>query len=309
MKKGLAPFFLSLSLLLTCATYRLEKDLEPEQKEFLSEVRYIITQQERKTFLRLPPSEREAFIKEFWKKRDSDPETEKNEFKEQYFKRIEQANNLFSEGGTQGWLQDRGRIYVIFGPPEQREVYPRGFTFYDPPMEIWHYGFYRLTFIDYRWNSNYVLIPESARLLAEINTAQMMLKPEDAGEKIFFDFNLNEQTTEEGGVLIQVEVPYKTIWFSSEGNKFQTTLELSLEVSDLMTKKVVLQETNGYPLSFTEEDLKELIGKYYLIEVPLRLAPGNYVAIVTIKNTTDKNQVRRKIKLTIQGRCGLIGNT
>jgi len=87
-------FFFSFSIFSSCITYKLEKALDPESKEFLSKARYIISKQERKIFLNLPPSEREAFIEEFWKKRDPDPYTEENEFKEQYLARIEMANRL-----------------------------------------------------------------------------------------------------------------------------------------------------------------------------------------------------------------------
>jgi len=66
-------FFFSFSIFSSCITYKLEKALDPESKEFLSKARYIISKQERKIFLNLPPSEREAFIEEFWKKRDPDP--------------------------------------------------------------------------------------------------------------------------------------------------------------------------------------------------------------------------------------------
>ena len=72
---------------------------------------------------------------EFWKKRDPDPDTEENEFKTQYFQRIDEANHLFTDGGEPGWLQDRGRIYILLGPPADREVYPRGVTFYGIPTE------------------------------------------------------------------------------------------------------------------------------------------------------------------------------
>lgn len=63
--------------------------------EFLSKVRYIINKKERKIFLELPDSEKERFKDEFWERRDPDPETEENEFKMEYFNRIEKANDLF----------------------------------------------------------------------------------------------------------------------------------------------------------------------------------------------------------------------
>src|SRR5512137_1045434 len=103
-----------------CHLYNLEKKLAPDNAEFLSHVRYIITSEERKTFLEMPDSEKPKFIEEFWKKRDSNPDTPENEFKAQYDSRVEKANELFRGEGKTGWLTDRGRIYILFGPPMDR---------------------------------------------------------------------------------------------------------------------------------------------------------------------------------------------
>jgi len=83
-----------------CSSSRLEKSLSPDEKEFLSIVRYTITSEERKIFLKLPPSERKSFMDEFWKRRDPLPGTATNEFKEEYLLRLEQANKFFGEGGN-----------------------------------------------------------------------------------------------------------------------------------------------------------------------------------------------------------------
>jgi hypothetical protein len=77
-----------LIFLLSCAGARAPKNLAPEEQEFLSSVRYIISGQEKKAFLALPPSERSRFIDEFWKRRDLDPSTEVNEYKTEFLKRI-----------------------------------------------------------------------------------------------------------------------------------------------------------------------------------------------------------------------------
>lgn len=104
----------------SCRLYKLEKKLDPVNAEFLSKVRYIITGKERKIFLELPDSEKERFREEFWKRRDPDLSTEENEFKMEYFNRKEKANEAFVSEGKPGWLTDRGRIYILFGPPMER---------------------------------------------------------------------------------------------------------------------------------------------------------------------------------------------
>lgn len=291
-------FLICFLLIISCASYKLEKNLDPESKEFLSNVRYIITKQERKLFLSLPPSERKNFIEEFWKKRDPDLDTEDNEFKQQYFNRIEEANHLFSDGSGPGWLQDRGRIYILLGPPAQREVYPRGYSFYGKPMEIWYYGFFPIVFIDYSWSGNYKLEPLSARHISEINKAQMEGKPIIEGEEVVFNFNLDIKKVKKDKVLILIEVPYKNIWFKEEENKLKTTLELSIEVFDSSNKKV-WDYQKSYPISLTEKNLEEIIGKNYLINISVNLNPGNYTLTTELENKTYKSRVWKKVKLTI----------
>lgn len=122
-------------LFAACATKKLESRLDPLSDEFFDKVRYIITRAETKIFLELPPSARADFIEEFWQRRDPTPGTEMNEYKEAYFERIEEANRLFKGGGRSGWLQDRGRIYILFGPPNERQTNPMGGRVVDPYVD------------------------------------------------------------------------------------------------------------------------------------------------------------------------------
>jgi len=294
-----APLFLlSFLFLVSCASYKLGKNLDPESKEFFSKVRYIITKQERKIFLNIPLSEKKSFIEEFWKKRDPAPYTEENEFKEQYFTRIEEANRLFKEGGTPGWLQDRGRIYILLGPPHERHTYPRGRNFYDLPEEVWYYGFYPIVFVDYDWKGDYKLTPLSARHITEINKAQMDLKPKIEKEKVVFDFNIKIKKVKEDEAIIQIEIPYDNIWFKEEENKLKTTLELFMEIFDSSQKKVWEHKKN-YPISLTEENLEEIIGKDYVIEIPVNLEPGNYILTIELEDKIDGSRVAKKAKFAI----------
>jgi len=289
-----------LIVLFSCSAGRIPKNLAPEEQEFLSNVRYIITGQEKKAFLSLPASERPRFIEEFWRKRDLDPGTEINEYKAEYLKRIAEAKHLFTEGGASGWLTDRGRIYILLGPPEQRETYPRGYSFWDKPSEVWHYGFYEIYFVDSRWNGNFELVPESARLMAEINAAQMQLRSQQTvGQgKSLVDFDVDVRKTSDRERLVVISIPYRDIWFSAEGKEFKTSFELTWEVYDAADKKIQ-EGTKTYPLSLTQEQLKELGGREWLAEIPLELGPGDYQVALTMKNLTDQNQVRKRIKLTV----------
>lgn len=90
-----------------------------------SEIRYIANKNEEERFRKITKSENiKLFLKSFWKNRDPSPKTSKNEFKQQYYKRIRYSKNNFSTGFEKGHKSDRGRIYILYGPPDEIENYP-----------------------------------------------------------------------------------------------------------------------------------------------------------------------------------------
>ncbi|HEK85816.1 MAG: GWxTD domain-containing protein [Candidatus Saccharicenans sp.] len=112
---------------------------EKYRKWLEEEVVYIITPIEREIFLKLKTDrERDMFIEAFWKHRDPIPETEENEFKTEHYRRIEYANKYFGrESGKPGWKTDRGRIYIILGPPNDINRIEGKSEVYN--CEIWFY--------------------------------------------------------------------------------------------------------------------------------------------------------------------------
>ena len=116
------------------------------------DVRWIITDEERNTFKALKTDEeREQFIEQFWLRRDPDPDTDSNEYREEYYQRIAYANEHFTSG-IPGWKTDRGRIYIMFGAPDEKESHPSGGSYDRPtwegggststyPFETWWYRY------------------------------------------------------------------------------------------------------------------------------------------------------------------------
>ncbi len=128
-------------------------ELKKAYKDWLEkDVTYVITDEERKAFKKLATDdERERFIEEFWRRRDPDPDTDENEFKEEYYERIAYANEHFASG-IPGWKSDRGRIWIMYGKPDERETHPMGGNYERPsyegggntstyPFEIWFYRY------------------------------------------------------------------------------------------------------------------------------------------------------------------------
>jgi len=132
---------------------RLKVELSSTYKKWLNEdVRWIITPEELTAFKQLSnDEERDAFIEQFWQRRDPTPDTEENEFKEEHYRRIAYANEHFAAGKA-GWRTDRGRIYIVFGPPDQIDSHPSGGSYQRPieegggetstyPFETWRYRY------------------------------------------------------------------------------------------------------------------------------------------------------------------------
>jgi len=126
-------------------------ELKVAYKRWLdNDVAYIITKEEKKAFMSLQTDEeRENFIESFWRRRDPDPDTEENEYREEYYERIAYANEKFTSG-IPGWKTDRGRIYIAHGKPDSVESHPSGGSYERPsyegggststyPFEIWFY--------------------------------------------------------------------------------------------------------------------------------------------------------------------------
>ena len=122
-------------------------------KKWLDEdVKYIITDEERSVFGKLQTdAEKDAFIEQFWRRRDPDPRTSINEYKEEFYRRIQYANEHFTSG-LAGWKTDRGMVYIKYGPPDDIDDHPAGSTYVRPswegggitsvyPFQTWRYNY------------------------------------------------------------------------------------------------------------------------------------------------------------------------
>ncbi|MFZ0275617.1 MAG: GWxTD domain-containing protein [Candidatus Sulfotelmatobacter sp.] len=128
-------------------------ELSKTYKKWLNEdVVWIITDEERAAFKQLSnDEERDNFIEAFWQRRDPTPDTEENEYKEEHYRRIAYANEHFA-AGIPGWKSDRGRMYIMYGPPDEIDSHPSGGTYERPleegggetstfPFEDWRYRY------------------------------------------------------------------------------------------------------------------------------------------------------------------------
>ncbi len=290
-----------------CASTRGLKELDPKSRDFVSKARYTITSEERRAFLALAPEAREPFIEDFWKRRDPTPATPENEYRTDYYNRIERANRLFSGGGAPGWLQDRGRAYITLGPPDNRITYPRGVTFYGVPTEIWWYGIYTILFIDEYWNDDYRIAPESAAQIAVITQAQTnwnlpqekMPKPGEAryaaaiaGLEVKIEVAGGETTR------FSLTIPRKNIWLKSSGQNLQATLEVTMKVSGAEGAEV-WAFSKAFPIDIPQSRLKEVLNQDFTAEAVAPLKRGAYTLSVVVINSTDGSKATLERKFEI----------
>jgi len=131
----------------------LKQELKGAYKTWLNQdVVWIITDEETKAFKSLSnDEERDAFIEQFWLRRNPNPDSPENEFREEHYRRIAYANEHFA-AGKPGWKTDRGHIYISFGKPDSIDSHPSGGAYNRPinegggttatfPFEVWHYRF------------------------------------------------------------------------------------------------------------------------------------------------------------------------
>ncbi len=123
------------------AAFAVAQDPAPQlptlyRKWLTEDVAYIISNEERTAFAQLTSdTERESFIEQFWKKRDPTPGTEENEFRNEHYRRIAYANEHFSSQTAAGWQTDRGRTYIVYGPPDEIDDHSSGGAYQRTPEE------------------------------------------------------------------------------------------------------------------------------------------------------------------------------
>jgi GWxTD domain-containing protein len=300
-----------------CRWYNLERKLDPANADFLSKVRYIITTAERQAFLLSPDGEKPKLIEEFWDRRNPDPSSPENAFKIEYFKRIAEADRLFPSEGRPGWLTDRGRFLVLFGPPMQRDTQAmsgaggRG-------QEIWYYGDFPVLFIDDTGAGTYRLASSDYGSLREISLMYMHdlnfalddaskpapRPPADPAKTLEFEAALTivARAPDRIEARVTAEMAYERIWLKADGAMMITTLEAVLELHDAAGKPVWESRTL-HEIRVRDTELDSLKGTKCRLEIPVvvegaervgRLGLGA-VLVVSLTNATGKESSKKTL--------------
>lgn len=102
----------------------------------IQQLRYIASEKQVKKMLKADDEDKRQLFLQFWREKDPTPNTVENELMDEYYRRVNYANEHFSSI-REGWLTDMGAIYILFGPPN--EIERRPFEMDMKPYEIWYY--------------------------------------------------------------------------------------------------------------------------------------------------------------------------
>lgn len=184
---NILPVQIPIDLPLSFGRYRLLLEMTDNQKTLASEesfyirwgthptsmpnlslaletLKFVMDPEELDNLIHLPESEQKARLDAFWKERDPDPATPENELEEEYYRRVAFTIKNFSlwQSGIDGWKTDRGRIYILYGPPTDVERPVTSSSGGQSKYEIWHYRHLqrRFVFLDRYGTEEYRLIEE-----------------------------------------------------------------------------------------------------------------------------------------------------
>ncbi|HTP43833.1 MAG TPA: GWxTD domain-containing protein [Candidatus Acidoferrum sp.] len=242
-----------------------EKNLPKTYREWLDrDVAYIITKEERDTFLRLTTDEaRDKFIDRFWAIRNPDPGSPSNTYKDDIYARIAYADANFSTGsGGEGWRTARGQTYITLGPPQQREKHYGAGNM--RPFEIWFYSnttpplpsffyvlFYQRDNIgDYRFYSPYFNGPTELVTGVEAvndNTAALRMIQASVGSevaRIAQTLLPDETIDQQGRISLQSDIMLSQLKSLADQPAYKAALERRRNLLENVSSRIVVEGRN-----------------------------------------------------------------
>ena len=138
---------------------------ESQLDEIFQVVSLIMDKKEQRLFKHSDIDGKRNVLAAFWDRNDPDPETALNEFKTQFYQRVQLANREYSSETNEGWKTDRGRVLIQYGQPNNIERAPSALG--QKPWESWEYyeieGGIQFFFVDRTGYGIYQLVHSSAR--------------------------------------------------------------------------------------------------------------------------------------------------
>jgi GWxTD domain-containing protein len=293
---------------------KLSKELESPYRVWENvDVAYIITDEERRAFNGLSnDAERESFIEQFWLRRDPTPDTEENEFKEEHYRRIAYANERFASG-IPGWKTDRGRTYIVYGPPDEIESHPSGGTYQIPqdqgggqsqafPFETWRYRFINgigtnivFEFVDQAMSGEYHITIDPTEKNALAHTPMSPQQPTTGASSMRDEFAPLEQLAKWGRAP---DVKYKDLDAMVTTNVRYNTLPMRVQTDFIPVTPAsiyanITLQFDSKDLQFLEKDgvSKATINLYGRITTMSRRVVRVFEDVVSVEGTSQLSAV------------------
>jgi GWxTD domain-containing protein len=287
-------------LIWACGHWNLSH-LDPESREFYELARLIMSKEEEDIFFHLPnPEARSQFIQEFWDKRDPKPDTEENEYRTEFYRRVNYANRVFREG-IPGWKTDRGRIYIYLGPPDkvERRPFMRGpeakgliwWGYFDLRLGIWFVdtdgsGRYSIQEYDSTRGENLLQVME------RVQREQFKTMGDAFGNR-YIDFEIRYDPKFE---VIRVFIPVEEVIFKEVRGNLTCTFQFRFYVYKKKgTWSRSFEAAQGF--SRPAETIPALEHVDFLF--PLQLKNGNYYVDVILIGDQGMGKTRKIFKVTV----------
>jgi len=320
MKKGLYSLLLIGLTGLACSARQMQIKKDPLSDSFFEKTRLIMTDEEVSVYRRLPDrTSKEEFITEFWKSRDPDPGTEENEFKQEFEERVRYANMWFgtfnpdrgrdspaARHSKDGWNTDRGRVYIVLGPPEEifvsaqdglPEYHPDGrrdrkISMEEHGNEAWVFNRFRIVVYFYKGaTGDYYINAMDSELREAMEIAKLNMIGDDYAQDIkrLFKFKTHFKDNR-----IFITIPAERVTFD-ESLRARFKIRVNIFCNDRKTDHLELAKD----IEETEQGLLEK--KNLVLEIPYPLTQrGKYYFDVTVEDTlaTGFSRYRNFVKVT-----------
>jgi len=304
---GLAGLILAGGLVLVgCAGNRPAPVVERNEDTFYKMTRFIMTSREARIYRGLlSPEARRRFIEYFWEIRDPNPLSDENEFRQEIQRRFEHVQRYFQEGQRPGWRTDRGRFYMILGPPEQVE---RNVPTTDPRYQgriiDWYYGFsgisgttytgggFRLRFVDERGFGSFRLDERYLSLrvldvLEELKLNMIVKQDEDSPFPAAIDFQVDYNAR-----AGEIAVSFKPEKVAFERSQERISVHLYVTVLVFGAGEEIDRFSRDWQQEFNAEEVLKTDFRFR-IPVAVKLGPGKHTVDVVLTDMMSGRKSRR----------------
>jgi len=280
-----------------CSTNK-NVNLDPDLEDIGSAIQLLMTGVERKIYKNIRDQAlKEEFMEEFWKKRDPDMNTEENEFRDEFEKRLAYANLHFKSEGIPGWKTDRGRIYIYLGPPD-RQYFNNMLNYTNIKARIvWVYYRWQagVEFVDRTGTGSYTIqidIHHTRRLMNAIERAKFGLIYSDetgseAARKVKIDFDPMSRQ-------LLVEIPTDALFYKEEGEHLLVDLRFDFYVYTENGEKI---DSFFEIQNYMEKEKNMLDMDVIVFSFPYELPAGNFFIDMKVSDSEGIGKFRKIEKI------------